>query len=197
MSTRSVPLFPLNTVLFPDGPLALRIFEQRYLRMVRDCLKVDSPFAVALISQGAEVGVAQTRTIGTLAAIVDWDRSDEGLLTIRARGQQRFRRVAVSRQRDGLYVAEVELLPAEAPVPTTAADQDLIECVETLLSSHDEIYGSDTRHYDDATWVSYRLAETLPLPMSTRQALLEIDDTRERLEVLRPAAVIHGRSHGR
>ncbi len=187
MSTRSVPLFPLNTVLFPDGPLALRIFEQRYVRMVRDCLRNDSPFAVALISHGAEVGVARTRAIGTLAAIVDWDRSEDGLLTIRARGQQRCRCLTVHRQRDGLYVAEVELLAVTPPVPLSTGDQDLIECVEAILSSLDDVYHDCTRHYDDATWVSYRLAETLPLPTSTRQALLEIDDTRERLDLLRPA----------
>ena len=87
-----IPLFPLGTVLFPGGPLPLRIFEPRYLDMVSDCLRNDKAFGVCLIKDGREVGEpAQPFDVGTMAKIVDWDRTDDGLLAITALGTSRFR----------------------------------------------------------------------------------------------------------
>ncbi len=185
--TRSVPLFPLSTVLFPGGPLVLRIFEQRYLRMVRDCLRNDVPFAVALITQGSEVGAARTQAIGTLASVVDWDGDAQGLLTIRARGGQRFRRHLVRQEHDGLYVAEVSELPPGRSAPLDPADHELVAALRSIMSATGDRYAGFAPDYHDAAWVSYRLAELLPLPAATKQALLEMDDPGERLDVLRPA----------
>jgi len=95
-----IPLFPLNTVLFPGGPLPLRIFEARYVDMVSSCLKEDSPFGVLLIRDGGETGNATTHEIGTLARIVDWYQGSDGLLGVTAVGEQRFRLLSSHRQDD-------------------------------------------------------------------------------------------------
>ena len=87
-----VPLFPLNTVLFPGGVLPLRVFEARYMDMVRECMKGSDPFGVVLITRGSEVGApASTESVGTLARIVAWDMPRLGLLHLRAVGSERFR----------------------------------------------------------------------------------------------------------
>src|SRR5687768_15209514 len=98
-----LPLFPLNTVLFPGGPLRLRIFEPRYLDMVSRCMRESSSFGVALITEGKEAGgTARTTGVGTTARIVDFERLDDGLLGITARGEQRFTIEDVRTQSDGL-----------------------------------------------------------------------------------------------
>ena len=105
-----VPLFPLRTVLYPGGPLPLRIFEQRYLDMISRCMKTDSPFGVLLIRKGSESGPAETFDIGTLARITDWYQGSDGLLGVTATGTERFRLLSGRRESDGLLVGEVELL---------------------------------------------------------------------------------------
>ena len=107
----TLPLFPLNTVLFPGGPLPLRIFETRYIDMVKDCVKDDAPFGVLLIREGGETGAATTHTVGTLARITDWYQGSDGLLGVTAIGEQRFRVLSRVRRADGLNVGTVELLP--------------------------------------------------------------------------------------
>ena len=103
-------LFPLNTVLFPGGPLRLRIFEPRYLDMISRCLRENGDFGVALITEGRETGSARTTQIGTSAHIVDFERLDDGLLGITAHGERKFRIVKVTTQSDGLNIADVNFL---------------------------------------------------------------------------------------
>lgn len=110
MSAREVPLFPLGTVLYPQGPLPLRLFETRYLDMVGRCLRNAEPFAVVGISEGREVGPSRVYEVGTLALISDWYQGSDGLLGITATGQQRFRLLSERSEADGLRVATVELL---------------------------------------------------------------------------------------
>ena len=118
----TLPLFPLNTVLFPGGPLRLRIFEPRYLDMVSRCMREDTGFGVALIVAGREAGgSAQTVEIGTLARIVDFEQLDDGLLGITARGERRFRIVHVHQESDGLNVCHVEWLRGRAARRSAAA----------------------------------------------------------------------------
>ena len=107
--TRTLPLFPLGTVLFPAGPLALRIFEPRYVDMVGRCMREGSGFAVVLLVEGAEAGGGSltTAAIGTEARIVDFDRLEDGLLGLTCVGQGRLRIVRAWREEDGLNVGEV------------------------------------------------------------------------------------------
>ena len=181
-----LPLFPLNTVLFPGGPLRLRIFEPRYLDMVSRCMRESSSFGVALITEGREAGgAARTMTIGTTARIVDFERLDDGLLGITAHGEQRFNILEVKTQSDGLNVAGIEFLPDE---PAMEIPEDLAILVELLKQAFVQVgaaYGDESPHYENASWVGMRLAEILPLPMPEKQQCLEMDDAVERLRLLR------------
>ena len=111
--TVHIPIFPLNTVLFPGGPLPLRIFEPRYIDMVSASMKSDTPFGVLLIKDGEEAGPATTYEVGTLAKITDFYQGSDGLLGVTALGGQRFRLISNERQHDGLNIGEVELIDAD------------------------------------------------------------------------------------
>src|SRR3981081_303180 len=116
MPPADLALFPLDTVLFPGGPLPLRIFEARYLDMVRRCLKEHSAFGVVLILAGAEAGaVSEVADTGTSARLVDFDALPDGLLGITCVGERRFRVRRRWQQSDGLNLAEVDYLPEDAP----------------------------------------------------------------------------------
>jgi hypothetical protein len=186
-ATPELPLFPLNTVLFPDGPLPLRIFETRYTDMVRRCTRDGSVFGVVLIRRGAEAGeVTGIADVGTSARIVDFDTLPDGLLGLTCRGERKFRLLRAWRQADGLNVGEVEWLAPEPEVPLPEALRHLARILERLLPKLAELYGRIPPRLDDAAWVGARLAEILPLGLADRQACLELDDPLERLAVLAP-----------
>src|SRR5690554_6915795 len=119
MPATELPLFPLHTVLFPGGRLALRVFEQRYVDMVAASLKADTPFGVCLIKRGSEVGAAaEPQAVGTAARIVHCDLERPGILQIVARGEERFRVHSVATRKDQLVVAQVEpLAEVGGPMP--------------------------------------------------------------------------------
>jgi len=185
MSSMQIPLFPLHSVLFPGGPLALRIFEPRYLDMISRCMKDESGFGICLIREGDEVGeVAQPYDIGTLARISYFNRRADGLLGITAHGEQRFHIVASEERPDHLLVAEVELLQPVASVPLPSQYQHLTQLLSSIVDQLDYPYRNMETHYGDAEWVSARLAELLPLPLEQKQLLLSLDDALERIERL-------------
>lgn len=181
-----IPIFPLGTVLFPGGPLPLRIFEPRYLDMVSECLRNERPFGVCLIRSGSEVGdPAEPHPTGTLARIADWGRDDRGLLTVEAVGEARFRLHGTRTAPDRLIVGECEPL-AETPGEVPDPYRPLARLARTLTERFAERY----RHAppppnedsaEAAPWTGYRLAELLPIPMPHRQHLLEMDDPVARL----------------
>ena len=182
MAEMSCALFPLNTVLFPDGPLPLRIFETRYLDMVSDCLRNDKPFGVCLIRNGQEAGApAETFETGTLARIVDWNQLEGGLLGITARGERRFRLTSRRVQADKLVVGQVVALPEEQPVALPNEHRSLADLLREFVEHLSEHYSHVNPDYEDATWVGYRLAEILPIPMSRKQYFLELEDPLVRL----------------
>jgi uncharacterized protein len=178
LQATEIPLFPLGTVLFPGGPLPLRIFEARYVDLVRRCLRDGSGFGSVLIREGVEAGgPALTFDVGTYARIVDFSQEPDGLLGIRAAGERRFRILERRRERDGLNVATVEWLPEFA---------ELGPALDAILAQVGEPFASLERHLDDAAWVAGRLAEILPVPPGHKQHCLELDDPVERLRFLRP-----------
>ena len=183
----NIPLFPLGVVLFPGGPLPLRIFETRYVDMVRNCLRTDAPFGVVQIRTPAETGGnAQLYNQGTLSRIVDFNPLPDGLLGITCRGGQRFQIFETQRQADGLNLARVQLLPADEPRPLPAEYAHLARLLRGVLPQLGSLYTADEARYDDAGWVSCRLAEILPLDPQLKQQLLECTDPRQRLEQLLP-----------
>ena len=186
MSTVEIPLFPLRTVLFPGGFLPLRIFEQRYLDMVRDCARNDSDFGVCLISEGEEaVSPVKTTHVGTLAQIVDWYTLEDGLLGVSATGTRRFKIESSWQQGDGLLWARVQMLPEPPSHPLPEAYALLAEVLGRFMEKVGHQYPSwSEERLQDAVWVGYRLAELLPLAGIEKQHLLELSDPFERLQSL-------------
>jgi Lon protease-like protein len=181
-----LPLFPLNLVLFPGGPLPLRIFETRYYDMVRRCMREGSGFGVVLIREGREAGAGDTELyeVGTSAEIQDFHQLADGLLGLSCVGLQRFRMLARRRQTDGLNVGEVDWIEAERVVPVPPRHARLPALLRNVLPQLGEVYAGIEMRLDDAAWVGHRLAEILPLPLAEKQSYLELDDPLERLDRL-------------
>src|SRR5215472_1904314 len=188
--SNAVPLFPLKTVLFPGGVLPLKVFEQRYIEMTKACLKDDKPFGVCLLTQGEEVAPSGAKTaaeftpIGTLARIINWDMPQLGILHLRTEGATRFQVQSHSVAEDGLVIGQVTAI---APEPTIALPETylpLSKLLELLISRVGRENFPTDLALDDASWVSYRLAELLPLPLHIKQSMLEINDCAVRLKAL-------------
>ncbi|RYD14781.1 MAG: peptidase S16 [Lysobacteraceae bacterium] len=181
-----LPLFPLNAVLFPGSPLSLRIFEPRYLDLVRDCSRTGSGFGVCLILEGREAGEpAVPAAIGTVARINDFYTLPDGLLGIGAIGGERFQ-VATTRVRDnGLVHGEVRMWPDEPAIEVPPEHGLLATILERLLEQLGGAHAQAERcRLDDASWVGFRLAELLPLGQSEKQHLLQMTDPLRRLAQL-------------
>jgi len=186
LANDTLPLFPLRTVLFPDGPLPLRVFETRYLDMVSRCMKDDSEFGVVLLLSGSEIGRANTASVGTRARILDWYQGSDGILGITAVGLDRFALKSTSRQSDGLYLGQVESLAREPACPLPAEYQAMASLLEVIVNDLGKLYEDLETHYDDASWVGYRFAEILPISLEEKQECLEMSDALARLRYVRP-----------
>ncbi len=180
-----IALFPLHAVLFPGGPLPLRIFETRYTDMVRRCMRTQQPFGVVMIQEGEEAGVvATTATVGCTARIVDFHTLRDGLLGISCVGERKFRVLRVWRADDGLNMGEVVWLPAEPDLPLPADCERLATTARRALEELAEHYEHVAKKFADAAWVGARIAELLPIELADKQALLELDDPIERIRSL-------------
>lgn len=181
-----VPLFPLGTVLFPDSRLPLRVFEQRYMDMAKVCLKNGSPFGVCLIASGRETGApALPHQFGTLARITDWDMQQLGVLHIDCRGERRFRIRSRRTEPSGLQRADIELLDAESSQPLPPQHEFLADLLSRIIDNLEDATRLQPYRLDDAVWVAYRLGELLPMGMTDKQALLEVEDNCTRLDIVR------------
>lgn len=181
-----IPIFPLRTVLFPGGQLPLRIFEQRYLDMVKMCSRTDTGFGVCfLVDVDEDQSNFQSARVGTLARIVDWYTMEDGLLGLTAVGTSRFVLRNDRHNDNGLMMGEITWLPepptTELPVSFDVLSQVLARFMEKA-SDHYPDYTPDS--LQDAAWVGYRLSELLPLGGIEKQHLLELDDPIDRLQNL-------------
>lgn len=182
----SLPIFPLNTVLYPGGLLPLKIFEQRYLEMTKACLRDGAPFGVCRIREGLEVGTpAVPDRVGCTASIAEWEMPHLGVFHLRCRGGQAFSIVERSAQPDGLIRANVEMLDdAEGDAMEPEAALLCRRVLEQIVARLGPQYFFPPPEYDNPRWVSYRLAEVLPLEPGDRQGLLETRTDSERLRRL-------------
>jgi len=181
-----IPIFPLRTVLFPGGQLPLRIFEQRYLDMVRHCTRTDTGFGVCyLVDHDQERSSANSARVGTLARIVDWYTMEDGLLGLTAEGSTRFVLGDDRQEKNGLMFGEVEWLP-EPPPTTLPIDYDVLgQVLARFMEKASDNYPDYTpESLQDACWVGYRLSELLPLGGVEKQHLLELSDPIDRLQSL-------------
>lgn len=193
-----LPLFPLNTVLFPDGVLPLKVFEARYIDMVRDCMKREVPFGIVLIKSGQEVGVAAVpETVGCLAHIRQWDMPSLGVLLLRTQGGERFSIVETRVLADQRLEARIEMMAPDSAIPISDIH---VSCAKTLKIVMDDITAkaraditdgqeflspfADPIQLGNAGWVANRWCEILPISMKARQKLLELPDAESRLTVV-------------
>ena len=180
-----IPIFPLNTVLFPGGILPLRIFETRYMDMTRDCMKQGSEFGVSLIREGREVGTpAMPMIIGCTAGIIDWDMEQLGVLNIRTEGRRRFRLLSSAPNSQGLLIGDVEFLADDPGAPVPVEHAECVKILRSIVAKHVAEVLPQPHRFDDSAWVSYRLSEIMPMPSAGKQKLLEVDDHVDRLEIL-------------
>jgi uncharacterized protein len=190
----SLPLFPLQTVLFPGGWLPLRVFEVRYLHMVRKCFEVGAPFGVVRVTQGTEVARAGSseafETVGTLARIDKLSEVQPGLLSIECSGTQRFRVERSERmaQAGGLWIADVERLDDDLEVAVPEELQTIASALKRVQAELAErgpapFYGSDAQ-YAQSGWVANRWCELLPAPPELKQRLMQLDSPLMRLELV-------------
>lgn len=185
VDTLQVPIFPLNTVLFPGGVLPLKIFEQRYLDMAANCMRENSPFGICLIANGGETGLAaEPHMVGTLATLGNWEMEQLGILMITAQGGRRFRIIESSVGPDNLLVASVELLADVVPAPLPPARERLLPLLRRVVKDLGNERIPEPHRYDDAEWVGYRITEVLPIHNLAKQKLLELEDPLARLEIL-------------
>jgi len=183
--TLEIPIFPLNTVLFPGGLLPLRVFEARYMDMTRECMREEKPFGVCLIRSGREVGEpAVPEDVGCLAHITEWDMQALGVLNLRTLGGQRFRIRERAVGAQGLIRARIDLIEPEQEVAVPEEYGACTRLVELVVADKSAAVFAEPHRFADASWVGYRLTEILPVPLAAKQQLLELGDGVMRLQIL-------------
>ena len=190
-----IPLFPLGTTLYPDGIIALKIFEVRYLDMIKNCLRQASPFGVVTLDQGAEVRIAgeqvEFHELGTLARISHFDAVQPNLFMIRANGEQRFRILNSELAVNGLWWAEVELIATDEEIEIPSELQPSAKALKKIIDTIDLQEIPENEHpflkpyrLHDCAWVANRCAELLDLPAAQKQHLLTMENPRLRLDMI-------------
>ena len=193
-NSRKIPLFPLGTVLFPDGVIALKIFEARYLDMIKQCLREKTEFGVVSIIKNSEVDDQDLpptfSNIGTLALIEDFDPVQPALYMTKSFGTQRFKLLSSTQQGNGLWVGEVELLDKDPLMPIPQEHQGVAKLLDEIISviqSEDLLGDAPFKKpfkTDDCGWVSNRLAELLPISLAQKNHLLAQTNPRIRLDLI-------------
>ena len=191
---RKIPLFPLGTVLFPDGVIALKSFEARYLDMIKQCLRDKTEFGVVSIIKNSEVedqNLPPTfSNIGTLALIEDFDPVQPALYMTKSFGTQRFKLLNSTQQDNGLWVGEVELLDKDPLIPIPQEHQGVAKLLDEIISviqSEDLLGDAPFKKpfkTDDCGWVATRLAELLPISLAQKNHLLAQTNPRIRLDLI-------------
>ena len=180
-------LFPLNTVLFPGSTLPLQIFEQRYLTLIKDCMKQQNGFVTVLISEGKEVGkTPQIYSTGCYVEIIDWESLENGLLGISVQAKQRVKLSNSSVRDDGLLFAEAteakSTIENNQPIPD--AFKPLPDTLKQLLEHPFAQHYKNNVDFNNTSDVCYRLSELLPISNKQKQLLLETETTEQMLDQL-------------
>ena len=200
-----VALFPLSVVLFPQGVLPLRVFEARYMDMVRDCMRDGIAFGVCLANDAKGASTAlDTAEVGCLARITAWDMQQLGLLQIRTVGGERFRLLASETQPNGLLIGEIDMIEGDDDQPVPAEHRPCVDLLTRIIEDMSAQMAEKRRtgeaaddnpvlaqlpfelpyEMESSTWVSNRLCEVLPVPLKAKQKLMELTDAATRLEIV-------------
>ncbi|MEI6545880.1 MAG: LON peptidase substrate-binding domain-containing protein [Burkholderiales bacterium] len=188
----NLPIFPLSSVLFPGGVLPLRIFEPRYMDMVRERMQRDAPFGICLITRGGEVGeTADHEPVGCLAHIRGWDMEQLGVLQLRAVGGQRLRVLEREVSANGLIRAKVELLADDPQMPIPDEMNDCVVLIRRIVDDlrtreHDPERRmiAEPCDFESAAWVANRIAEFMPIPAPAKHKLMTLDEPVARLSIV-------------
>ena len=181
----TLPLFPLNTVVFPGGRLPLRIFEQRYLDMVKQAIADNTPFGICAIREGTETGTpAVPHAIGTRVLVTDWDMPETGILHIDTLAAERFVVRSTRTEPGGLLIGTVESVSSEAAAAVPDELELAVEILRHIIDEYGDAHFPAPHEFDNAVWVGYRLSEVLPLKLGIKQSLLEMNDSVMRLRIL-------------
>lgn len=181
----TLPLFPLNTVVFPGGRLPLRIFEQRYLDMVKQAIADNTPFGICAIREGTETGTpAVPHSVGTRVIVTDWDMPETGILHIDTQAQERFVIRNTRTEPSGLLIGSVEAVSSEIAAAVPDDLELAVEILRHIVNDYGDAHFPAPHAFDDAVWVGYRLSEVLPLKLGIKQSLLEMNDSVMRLRIL-------------
>jgi Lon protease-like protein len=193
---QNVPIFPLGTVLFPSGSLPLRVFENRYVDMVKECMKQDTPFGVCLVvtaknGEKESTVAAEHERIGCLAKIVDFDMEQMGVLQILTTGLQRFEVLERWVDDTGLARANVRTIADDEAidVPDNYSEcarltQEIVAQIKDQLDDAGNNIIAQPYQFESASWVSNRLSEVLPIAMPAKQRLMELEDPLGRLSIV-------------
>lgn len=187
-----IPLFPLNSILFPKGRLSLQIFESRYMDLVRNCLRDQEGFGVVLIDRGSEVArpgqVLDIKRVGTYGRIVDWNQLENGLLGITVEGVKSFRILDFWQEGNQLCRGEVAFREEDSiEAGTIDISLEYSGYVELLkgLSQHPAIQELKLDiDFTDLREVAWRLSDLLPIATDSKQELLEMDNAYSRLDMI-------------
>jgi len=194
MKPQLLPLFPLPAHILPEGLLPLRIFENRYVRMVKESFVDDRGFGVCMVDAEKESDYGRILPIGTRVKIVDFYHLDDGLLGITVQGIERFRIDDIETEPDGLKVGRITYLPNWPDVALEQCDESLAERLHDVFDQYpelDELYHD--KHYESLTWLCQRWIEILPMPVIDKQALIERNSVNPAREFLN--RLIHSSSH--
>lgn len=182
----TLSIFPLHTVLFPGARLPLKVFEQRYVELVKTSVRDNRPFGICLIERGEEVGApAHPFDVGVSARIIDWDMEQPGVLDIAVAGERRFRILHSVNGSNGLIRAMVEWLPEPPADPLPEEFTDIVPLITAVVADAGEAVIPPPYHFDSADWIGMRYAQILPIPAKAKQKLLELDDPLMRLTIIR------------
>lgn len=208
MTDFSLPLFPLNTVLFPGGVLPLRIFEVRYLDLITRCQREGAPFGVVCLTQGSEVRQLRRQaesaqamsddfeqqafaSVGTMAHIMEVESPQPGLMMIRCTGGRRFRLTRREQLKHGLWVGDAQWLPDDLPVPVPPdlehvklALERLVQNMQATMSQMDALPLQPPYRWDDCGWLANRWCEILPVSPQLKQQFMQLESPLVRLELV-------------
>ena len=185
MKKNQIPMFPLKSIVLPGGLFPLRIFERRYINMVKNCLKNETGFCITLVREESENGyITNVYNYGCYVKIVDWNQLEDGLLGIIVEGIKKIHVLECNLNEDNLLQGSIEDIEVEKEYMVPQKYLSLSKFYKKIYPNIKDFISFKKERYADATWVSFRLTECLPLDSSTKNKLIALDNAFDRLDKL-------------
>ena len=185
MKKNQIPMFPLKSIVLPGGLFPLRIFERRYINMVKNCLKNETGFCITLVRAESDNGyITNIYNYGCYVKIIDWNQLEDGLLGITVEGIKKVHVLESSLDEDNLLQGSIEDIEVEKEYMLPQKYLSLSKFYKKIYPNIKDFISFKKERYADATWVSYRLTECLPLDSSTKNKLIALDNAFDRLDKL-------------